>query len=225
MQKPFSAIALVCSLTATAAIANMNGRMSGSSDSSSNAPGQGAVSEQPGQVSEQTSTSTSTGKSDQQQMSLDKFRKAHMLNHLHHINQKEIRMARMAADKSESPEVKSAAQQMIQDHQQWDKRVQDMAKSDKVALQDVQLATHERATMDQLRKLNGKQFDQAYLDSMRMGHQMVLSDLRIASKETQDPKLRALIDETIPGIEKHNSVSQAGMQGMQSDQQQPESQS
>lgn len=144
-------------------------------------------------------------RSDQSNMSpeMRKFQTVMMLNQIHHINQKEIALSRIALDKSQSQEVKNFAQKMVTEHGQADQKVSDLAKSQDVSLEKFQPATYEKVESDRLAKLDGQQFDQAYMASMRMGHRHALRDLEAARNETQDPQLKSLISELTPSVRAH----------------------
>ena len=140
-------------------------------------------------------------------MSMDMMQKAMQLNQLHHINQKEIKMSELAAEKAQSPQVKSAAQQILKDHQDADKRVEALAKADNITLESFQPATHEKVVMDNLKKLEGARFDQAFVDNMHMGHKHVAQTLEMARTDSKDAKVKGLIGELLPQIRRHQQLS------------------
>lgn len=138
------------------------------------------------------------------------------LNRLHHVNQKEIELARLAQDKAQSQELKTSAQQIMKDHQALETRVQEVAKSQNVKLQDFQPSTFEKAFMDRLKELSGSQFDQAFMQNMMMGHQEVAQDLRLARNDVQNSQVRQLIDQAIPRIQQHRQMAAKQHKNIQS---------
>lgn len=129
------------------------------------------------------------------------------LNQLHHINQKELAMAKMAKEKSENAQVKSMADQIIADHQQLEEKVKAVSESEQLPLHSYQAATHEAAFMDRLGGLEGNEFDQAFLQSMKKGHNMALRDLQSVQGSAHDPEVVALIKGAIPSIRKHGNMT------------------
>lgn len=135
------------------------------------------------------------------------FQKTQVLNRLHHINEKEIAVSKLAKKKSSSDEVKGFADHMIQDHQAVDRKLQDLAKSEKIKLQRFQPAEYEKATMEELNKLKGSQFDQAFVDMMKSGHEEALNVLEMYSRNVKDPQIQKLLQEVIPSIKKHEGMA------------------
>jgi putative membrane protein len=138
-------------------------------------------------------------------------------NQLHHINQKEIAMSQMALDKAQSEDVKHAARQMIQDHQALDNRLQESARNQNIDLLTFTPATHEKATMDQMKKLSGSQFDQAFLENMRGSHMEAEQTLSQLDRESDNQMVRTLVSEAMPKIRAHRDASIQGQRGIASD--------
>lgn len=129
------------------------------------------------------------------------------LNELHHLNQKEIQMAQLAQEKAESAQVKQHAQRVLTDHQNLETRVQEVAESKNVKLQDFQPSTYEKAVMDRLRSLSGKEFDMAFNWNMKDGHHRAIQTLRMQRKTVKDPQITSLISQAIPKMRQHAKPS------------------
>ncbi|MEO5971382.1 MAG: DUF4142 domain-containing protein [Bdellovibrionia bacterium] len=140
---------------------------------------------------------------DPSKMSMEQFQKNAALGHIHHINQKEIQLSKMAQDKSQSKQVKDFAQHMITDHQNADRRVMEMAEAQNVKLPDLQLAGYEKATSEQLDKMKGTQFDQAFFMQMDLEHKMAAQELEAIRSSVKDPQIAALIDGILPTVREH----------------------
>lgn len=137
-----------------------------------------------------------------------------VLNQLHHINQKEIAMAELAKSKSSGMQAKNMADRIIADHEQMDEKLKMVAERAGVELASYQPATHEMAVMDTMKDLEGKQFDQAFLQNMKLSHKMAMDDLREAKKVTKDPQILQAINEAMPQIQKHERHSRAASQNV-----------
>jgi predicted outer membrane protein len=130
-----------------------------------------------------------------------------VLNELHHINQREIALAEIAKSKASTAAAERVADAVIATHEKLDSGVEDVARRAGVELGAYQAATHEQAVMDSLRDLNGKDFDRAFLASMKMSHESAAADLRRAKQYTKDPLLSRVINDTLPELEKHKRQS------------------
>src|SRR5690606_32213283 len=79
-------------------------------------------------------------------------------------------------------------------------------KATNVNLQKFQPSTAEKASMDELKNLEGARFDEAFLANLEWGHQRAAQQLRFARNEVQDPRIRDLIDSTLPKVEQHHQA-------------------
>lgn len=139
-----------------------------------------------------------------------------VLNQLHHINQKEIAMAELAKSKTTGMQAKNMADRLIADHEKMDERLKMVAERAGVELASFQPATHEMAMMDTMKELEGKEFDQAFMQSMKASHEMAMENLRSAKRMVKDPQIIQAINEAMPQIQKHHRSSQAAAQNVSS---------
>jgi len=156
-----------------------------------------------------------------------------VLRHLHHANMEEIKAGQMAQSKASSSGVKDYARTLVQDHQQADKQVLAMAdkmhvdmkknmemgdmdhsKMDHSKMDHSQMSgmDHDKmkmheAKMDQLQKMSGKEFDQAFLTMMVNGHDHVIEMVKNAQANAKDD-LKAMLDQMMPTLERHKQIAQ-----------------
>ncbi len=112
----------------------------------------------------------------------------------------EIALARVAVTKAQSPEVRSFAQQMLNDHRQIATNI------DNFALQrghvvNWSITPEQQATIDRLNALNGAAFDDAYMQEMVRAHESTVSMLRAQS--SSGTETATLARETLPTVEHH----------------------
>jgi len=137
---------------------------------------------------------------------------ADYITRVHEANQKEIAMARMAADKAESARVKSYATRLINDHEAADKRL--MAYADKKA-PDVKAEARSTGTSakamdeshDRLANLSGADFDKEFVNLMVEEHDKALDLVKSARDSASDKQLRAIFDGMVPKIEAHKRTA------------------
>ena len=120
----------------------------------------------------------------------------------------EIEMARMAQSKSQNDQVKSFAQQMIDDHTKALTDVQQLAQTRGVTLPSGLDRAH-RAKADKLAKLSGDAFDQAYMAQAGVSdHKKNHSHLRTTQSRARDPEVKALAARTMPIVGQHLNAAQ-----------------
>ncbi|RZA00196.1 MAG: DUF4142 domain-containing protein, partial [Proteobacteria bacterium] len=129
------------------------------------------------------------------------------LNQLHHINQKEIAMANLAASRSSRSAVKNTATRIKADHQALETRVEEVARARSVTLAKYTPATYEEVTMDKLEALEGADFDTAFAQVMKDGHKLTSAQLRILRNRVSDREVLALIDQALPKVRMHEEKS------------------
>lgn len=120
------------------------------------------------------------------------------LNRLHHINREEVEMAKMAETRGKSVEFLDFAHQIRADHEALEKKVVALAKSRGISLKSFELATYEKAVRDRLNKLNGTEFETAFLRVNEQSQEESVRSLRLVRNELTDTEARGLINETIP---------------------------
>ena len=144
---------------------------------------------------------------------------AKVLNRLHKADQMEIELGELAIQRAQSPKVKDYAHRIVKDHKSIDREVTQVAKQEKITLTPAtkeepkegaepgtETATGSSAhgsALERLRGLKGADFDRAYVSTMRAEHEQDIEDLKRARGEVSSPKTKALIDKTIPILERH----------------------
>jgi putative membrane protein len=158
---------------------------------------------------------------------------AQILRHLHHANMEEIKAGQMAESKGSSQGVKDYARTLVQDHQQADKQVLAMAQKMNVDMKkdmDMSNMDHSKmdhskmdhsqmsgmdhdkmkmhqAKMDQMQKMSGKDFDQAFLTMMANGHEHVIDMVKNAQANAKGD-LKNMLDQMLPTLERHKQMAQ-----------------
>jgi predicted outer membrane protein len=124
----------------------------------------------------------------------------------------EVEGGKLAQSKSQNADVKSFAQQMIDDHSQNLTQVQALAQARGVTLPTEPDAKH-KAMAAKLEKLSGDAFDKAYMkDAGVQDHKAVHAKLMTAAKKAKDPELKALVEKTEPVVAQHlKSAEQMAM--------------
>jgi putative membrane protein len=127
---------------------------------------------------------------------------ADVLGKLHRSNLKEIAMGKLARARGASKETKAYGKTLVDDHAAADKKVGKLAKDE-----GIDLATTTPAAEHEMDLGKGAAFDAAFAREMLDDHERDLADAKAARDGTSDPKLKALLDDMIPVLEKHRDTA------------------
>jgi predicted outer membrane protein len=131
-----------------------------------------------------------------------------ILKDMAQANMSEIEAGKLAQGKSQNDQVKSFAQQMIDDHTKALNDVQQLAQSKGVTLPTEPDAKH-KAMATKLEAMSGEAFDKAYMAQAGVSdHKKVHSMLLADEKRAKDPDLKALASKMAPVVEQHLKSAQ-----------------
>jgi putative membrane protein len=123
-------------------------------------------------------------------------------------NMAEIAVAKLALGKSQNEEVKTYAQQMIDDHTTALGAVQQLATAKGLSMPTDIDKTH-KAMADQLDAKSGAAFDKAYMAQGGVAdHKKMHSMLAAAEKKARDPDVKALAAKILPTVDQHLKAAQ-----------------
>jgi predicted outer membrane protein len=124
------------------------------------------------------------------------------------VNMAEVEMGKLAQSKSQNPDVKTFAQQMIDDHTKGLAEVQAVAQAKGITL-PTELDTKHKAMATRLSKLEGEKFDREY---MRVGgvasHKEAHALLVKNEKNVKDADVKGLATKMRPTVEQHLKAAQ-----------------
>jgi putative membrane protein len=123
-------------------------------------------------------------------------------------NMAEIESAKMAQGKTRNAEVRTFAQQMIDDHGKALTEVQQLAAAKGVTLPTAVDKRH-KMMADKRAALSGDAFDKAYLAQCGVAeHKKMHAMLAAAAKKAKNPELKALAGRIEPTVEQHMKAAQ-----------------
>lgn len=121
-------------------------------------------------------------------------------------NLAEVKTSQLALEKAQSPEVKSFAQRMIDDHQKAGSELQSLAQSKNLKVPDDTDMKH-KAAMKMLQAKSGESFDSAYIDQMNKDHEKAIKLFQSAANSSKvDPDLKQLASKVLPTLEQHHQL-------------------
>jgi putative membrane protein len=123
-------------------------------------------------------------------------------------NTVDINAGKLAQDRSANEQVKQFARQMVADHSGVNKQASDLVKKLKVTPQESDtsksLTADGEANIDKLKKLKGKQFDQAYVANEVTYHQTVIDALdKTLIPAAKNPELKDTLVKVRPAFVAH----------------------
>jgi putative membrane protein len=129
---------------------------------------------------------------------------AEVLAKLHHANQMEIQMGKLAVKNGQSKEVKEFGKMLVKDHSAADKKVTALARKEKV---DLKKAAMKDETMADLPP-KGPEFDAKFAQAMLDDHKKDVAETKAARDATDNAKLKQLLTDVVPTLEKHEETAQ-----------------
>lgn len=117
----------------------------------------------------------------------------------------EVAMGKLAKDKATSADVKDFASHMVSDHQKAGDELKAIATSKGMTPSD-KLSTKDQAAMDKLSKLQGADFDKAYVNSQVSAHKDAVSLFSSESKSGKDSDLKQFASTTLPTLQEHKQM-------------------
>ena len=114
----------------------------------------------------------------------------------------ELELAQLAEQKAADPQVKKFAEKIVTDHGKADEKLKALAQQENVDLPDRKSSgeTTEKARLD---RLNGADFDRAYMKHMVSDHEADINDFRKEATNSKDDNVRKFASENLPVLEAH----------------------
>ena len=117
-------------------------------------------------------------------------------------NQFEIQLAQFVEQRSQDQQVKKLAQQIIQDHQQAQQQLRQVAQSMNVQISDQLMPVHQ-AMLEEFQKKQGEMLDRAYTFDQVGDHMKDLLKYRYEAQHAQNPQLKQYAEQTVRPLEHH----------------------
>jgi putative membrane protein len=128
---------------------------------------------------------------------------AEVLGKLHASNVEEIRMGKMAQEHGRSAGVKAFGKMLVEDHNAADDKVAQLAKEENITP-----AANTPALPEENNLPMGAGFDAAFAKAMVKDHKKAIAEVKAARAATNDEKLKSLLGELLPVLEKHERAAQ-----------------
>jgi len=117
-------------------------------------------------------------------------------------NNFEIQAGQLAQQKAQSDEIKQFAKMMVDDHTQAQQQLQQIGQQKGWQFSQELMPVH-REMLSELSKLDGQEFERAYLYGQVAGHTKTALKLRDDKAELQDPQLKQYAATILPKVQAH----------------------
>jgi len=119
----------------------------------------------------------------------------------------EVELGKLAEQNASSQEVKSFGKRMVDDHSKANDELKEIAKTKNITLPTA-LGAKDKALHDRLAKLQGAQFDRAYMQAMVKDHKKDVAAFRHESTAGNDPDVKSFASKTLPTLEDHLKMAE-----------------
>jgi len=121
----------------------------------------------------------------------------------------EIEGSKLALEKTENQEVKDFAQMMIEDHGKMLEEAKKLA-GDKKLTPPTEPSVMQRTEVTGMKALTGGAFDAMYVNRIGVAsHEATVEMFEKASREAQDPDVKAMASKTLPKLQEHLKAARA----------------
>jgi putative membrane protein len=132
---------------------------------------------------------------------------AQFATHVAQANMAEVALGKLAQEKAQRDDVKNFAQKMVDEHTKAEQDLEGVAsKNDLTLPQD--MSAQQKTQQDRLSKLDGPQFDRAYMRMMVMDHTRVGNALQHESRKVSANRdLKDYATRMYPGVSDHLTMA------------------
>lgn len=114
----------------------------------------------------------------------------------------EVELGKLASEKASSQEVKDFGQRMVNDHSKANEQLKQLASNKGVTLPE-NLSAKDKMLKERLSKLNGPNFDRAYMENMVKDHKKDVAEFNRESTSGKDSAVKQFAGETLPTLKEH----------------------
>lgn len=114
----------------------------------------------------------------------------------------EVKLGELATKQAKDPDVKQFGQMMIDDHSKANEQLKQLASNKGVDLPN-EISQKHQEMYDRLSKLEGDEFDKAYIADMLEDHKKDVAKFQEEAQSATDPQVKEFAANTLPVLQKH----------------------
>jgi len=123
-------------------------------------------------------------------------------------NQLEVTLGQLAQTNAQDPAVKRFGMMMVRDHTEGEKEIRQLAVARRIVIPDTLSNKQQKEYVD-LKGMTGRNFDKAYIKLMVSDHKEDIDEYTKASRNANDPDIKALAAKTLPILKEHLDSAEA----------------
>jgi putative membrane protein len=131
---------------------------------------------------------------------------AQLMLHAAQDGMAEVRLGQLAAQRASSERIRQLAQRLVADHTQADASLKALAAERGITLPQTSDPRH-AAVEQELARLNGAEFDTAYLEEMIGDHARAIAMFHRIALTATDPALRDWALQQLPALQQHQAAT------------------
>jgi putative membrane protein len=116
-----------------------------------------------------------------------------------------VKLGELGVRKGSTSQVRSLAQNMIDDHQKLGEKLQSLSTRENFSL-PAEPSAEQRATYERLSALSGVAFDRAFIDELKKGHEQTISLFQNESENGGDAQLKSFAQSSLPALRHHQMM-------------------
>jgi len=117
------------------------------------------------------------------------------------VNELELQLGRLAAERASTPESKAKAQKMVENHTKLGQQLSDLAQQAGVSGK-AELSPDERETFARVESQPGSSFETVFQQTVDAGHVKELAMYEAEVSRAANPQLRALAEQRVAALQK-----------------------
>jgi len=121
-------------------------------------------------------------------------------------NMAEIQLGQLAAQKASNDAVKQYAQQLVNDHQKAEDKLQQIASSKGITLQ-TDMDGQARSEQDRLSNMSGKDFDREFVQQQKKDHDQAVALFQGEADNGKDPDLKSYASSIVAVLQQHEQMA------------------
>lgn len=123
----------------------------------------------------------------------------------------ELDLSRHAVDNAESDDVRTVAQRLVKDHAALNAKLMAASGLDRMPMPPAADKQH----ADAIKAMSGREYDQAWLEHMAMGHEKSIALYGDASRDAKDERTRTLASAALPDLKAHAAAIESLRDGQE----------
>ena len=148
-----------------------------------------------------------------QQRKNDKIANEAFIRAADQINLAEMKLGKVAGDHAASEVVKKFGERTVLDHSLMNKELRKITTKQGIASREKLDAKHQEL-LEELSKLKGAAFDQAYTKDMVAGHEAAIKLFEFEANNGRDADVKAWAEKCLPTLREHLKLAQAAVENV-----------